>query len=119
MNTKAFFEESLSCNLLTVFLFSLAGIPPFAGFWGKYYLFYAAIQKNLVWLSVIAIVLSVISVYYYLKIIMNVWFYRDESRWIQDQSIIFNIGCTGIMFYCYYCFSIYPQLFFIMFNIIK
>ncbi|MBP9096346.1 MAG: NADH-quinone oxidoreductase subunit N, partial [Ignavibacteria bacterium] len=45
-------------TFMTLFLFSLAGIPPFAGFWGKYYLFFASIKAGLIWLSVIGILLS-------------------------------------------------------------
>ncbi len=72
-------RNPLMATFMTIFLFSLAGIPPFAGFWGKYYLFYAAIQANLIWLSVIGIMLSLIGVYYYLKITVYMWFHESTD----------------------------------------
>jgi NADH-quinone oxidoreductase subunit N len=52
---------------LTVFLLSLAGIPPLIGFFGKFYLFSSAIAEGLLWLAVWGVINSVISVYYYLR----------------------------------------------------
>jgi NADH-quinone oxidoreductase subunit N len=59
--------------LLAVFLLSLAGIPPLAGFWGKYYLFQAGINAGLAWLVVVAVVSSVISAFFYLRVIAVVF----------------------------------------------
>jgi NADH-quinone oxidoreductase subunit N len=59
-------------------LFSLAGIPPLAGFFAKFYVFAAAIQANLVTLAVIGVVTSVIGAYYYLRIVKVMYF--DEPR---------------------------------------
>ena len=55
--------------LLAIFLLSLAGIPPLAGFWGKYYLFQAGIDAGLAWLVVVAVISSVISAFFYLRVI--------------------------------------------------
>lgn len=52
---------------LTIFMFSLAGIPPAVGFFGKFYLFTGAIGQGLIWLAVWGVLNSVISVYYYLR----------------------------------------------------
>jgi NADH-quinone oxidoreductase subunit N len=62
--------------VFSVFLFSLAGIPPFAGFWGKYYIFLSAIESNYVWVAVIGILLSLVGVYYYIKVILYMWFFE-------------------------------------------
>lgn len=59
--------------VLLVSLVSLAGIPPLAGFVGKFYLFAAAIEHNLLWLVLIAIICSVISIYYYFQIVKSVY----------------------------------------------
>jgi NADH-quinone oxidoreductase subunit N len=59
--------------LLAIFLFSLAGIPPLSGFWAKYYLFQAAIDAGLTWLVVVAVVTSVISAFFYLRVIVAVF----------------------------------------------
>ncbi|MCI0473629.1 MAG: NADH-quinone oxidoreductase subunit N [Ignavibacteria bacterium] len=106
--------------LLTVFLFSLAGIPPFAGFWGKYYIFYAAIKENLIWLSVIAILLSILSVYYYLKVIIYMWFKDAEAA--DDVNTVsispLNYAALGICLAGTFLFGVYPQLFFSFFGFV-
>ncbi len=60
--------------LMAVFMFSLTGIPPFAGFLGKYYVFVAAINANLTWLAILGVLSSVIGVYYYLRLVIVMYF---------------------------------------------
>ena len=60
--------------LLVLFLMSLAGLPPTAGFLGKLYVFSAALDSNLAWLAVLGIINSVIALYYYFRIAYNVYF---------------------------------------------
>jgi NADH-quinone oxidoreductase subunit N len=67
-------------TVLTVLMFSLAGIPPLAGFWAKWYVFLAAIQANLYTLAVIGVLASVVGAYYYLRVIKIMWFDEAESR---------------------------------------
>ncbi len=67
-------------TVLTVLMFSLAGIPPLAGFWAKWYVFLAAIQANLYALAVIGVLASVVGAYYYLRVIKIIWFDEPESR---------------------------------------
>ncbi len=55
-------------------MFSLAGIPPLAGFFAKYFVFLAAIKANLVTLAVIGVVASVVGAYYYLRIVKIMYF---------------------------------------------
>ena len=59
---------------LTILLFSLAGIPPLAGFFGKFFIFSAAISAGLSWLAVIGGISSVIAAFYYLRIIYLMYF---------------------------------------------
>jgi NADH-quinone oxidoreductase subunit N len=98
--------------LLSVFLFSLAGIPPFAGFWGKYYIFLSAIQNNFIWVAIIGILLSLVGVYYYIKIILYMWFYEPvhgETR-VAKKNFAFSaavIATLGI-----FAFGLYPDLIF-------
>ncbi|MGL4495559.1 MAG: NADH-quinone oxidoreductase subunit NuoN [Beijerinckiaceae bacterium] len=63
---------------LAMFMFSLAGVPPLAGFFAKYYVFAAAIKANLFVLAVIGVVTSVIGAYYYLRIVKIIYF--DEAQ---------------------------------------
>ena len=61
-------------TILTILMFSLAGIPPLAGFWAKWYVFLAAINAGLYALAVIGVLASVVGAYYYLRIIKIMWF---------------------------------------------
>lgn len=61
-------------TIMTILMFSLAGIPPLAGFWGKWYVFLAAINAHLYALAVIGVLASVVGAYYYLRIIKIMWF---------------------------------------------
>jgi NADH-quinone oxidoreductase subunit N len=54
-------------------LLSLAGIPPLAGFFGKFYLFIAALHAGLLWLVLLALAMSVVSFYYYLKVLKQAY----------------------------------------------
>jgi len=72
------FQYPMLAAMLSIFMFSLAGIPPFAGFFGKYYIFIAAIKADLVWLAVVGVVSSVISVYFYLRIVVLMYFKEPE-----------------------------------------
>lgn len=105
---------------MTLFLFSLAGIPPFAGFWGKYYLFYSAIKSNMIWLAVTGILLSLIGVYYYIKIIVYMWFSEsaDSSLAAQENISFTNPGivATVLAVIGTIWFGIYPNLFFNLFK---
>lgn len=60
--------------LMTIFLFSLTGIPPFAGFIGKFYLFGAVLRSGLYWLAIIGVLNSVISLYYYVRVVKVMFF---------------------------------------------
>jgi NADH-quinone oxidoreductase subunit N len=59
---------------MTVFLLSLAGMPPLAGFMGKFYLLSAAIKAEYYWLAVIGVLNSVVAAYYYLRVVMYMYF---------------------------------------------
>jgi NADH-quinone oxidoreductase subunit N len=64
---------------LTVLMLSLAGIPPTVGFFGKLYIFSAAIEQDLYWLVFWGVINSVISVYYYLRPVVAMYFSEDEA----------------------------------------
>ncbi|NCV00249.1 MAG: hypothetical protein EBV53_03545 [Proteobacteria bacterium] len=60
-------------GLMALFMLSLAGIPPTVGFVGKFYIFTAAVQADYAWLAVIGLLSSVISVYYYLRVVYQMY----------------------------------------------
>jgi NADH-quinone oxidoreductase subunit N len=60
-------------GLMTIFLLSLGGLPPTAGFIGKWYIFSAAVQEGHYWLAIIGVLTSVISVFFYLRIVVMMY----------------------------------------------
>ena len=64
---------------LTVFLLSLIGIPPTAGFVGKFYLFGAAVRSGYIWLAVIGVLNSAVAAYYYLRIIVYMYMREPDG----------------------------------------
>ncbi|UYH55887.1 NADH-quinone oxidoreductase subunit NuoN [Qipengyuania sp. SS22] len=77
-------RPALAWSLL-VLMFSLAGIPPLFGFWGKFVVFQAAVQADLVALAAIGIAASVIGAFYYLKFI-KVMFFDEPTRAVESKS---------------------------------
>src|SRR6266536_2904673 len=73
-------RHPLPAALLALFMFGLAGIPPLSGFWAKYYVFQAGINAGLTWLVVIGVVSSVISAFFYLRVIMVMYFQEPSER---------------------------------------
>ncbi|TSK07488.1 MAG: NADH-quinone oxidoreductase subunit N [Geobacter sp.] len=72
-------KKPLLALVLSIFLFSLAGIPPTAGFIGKFYLFSSAIKAGYIWLAVIGVLNSAASLYYYLRVMVFMYM-KDPSE---------------------------------------
>ena len=75
---------------LAIFMFSLAGIPPLLGFWGKFLVFDAAVAAGLFPLAVIGIALSVVGAYYYLRIIKTIYFDDAAEPYAPANSLVEN-----------------------------
>jgi NADH-quinone oxidoreductase subunit N len=86
---------------LTLALISLVGIPPAAGFMAKFYIFSAAVKNDLLWLVVIAAINSVISAYYYLRVVKLMWFGEPASQEKATTSffpaLALTICCLGVL----------------------
>jgi NADH-quinone oxidoreductase subunit N len=63
----------VACVAMTVFMFSLAGLPPFGGFFSKYALFYAAVDSGFWWLAAVGAVNSALSLFYYSRVVKALW----------------------------------------------
>lgn len=85
--------------LLAIIMFSLAGLPPLAGFFAKYYVFIAAVKSGLTWLAILGIISSVISVYFYLRIVVLMYFKEAEGEVIPAKSFsgFFGVAISVIM----------------------
>jgi NADH-quinone oxidoreductase subunit N len=66
--------------LMLIFMFSLTGIPPTAGFIGKFYLFMSAVHAGYTWLAIVAVVFSTISAYFYLRIVMLMYMGEPKAE---------------------------------------
>jgi NADH-quinone oxidoreductase subunit N len=81
--------------LLTVFLLSLGGFPPTVGFIAKWYIFSAAVQQNLIALAVIGVLTSVVSVFFYLRIV--VMMYMVEGQPLGHRPAVPTIALAGLL----------------------
>ena len=82
--------------VMLVFLLSLAGIPPTAGFIGKYYLFTAAMKAGYAWLAVLAVLMSAVSLFYYFRIAAAM-FFSEAARRRSSQS---SYALTAVVAIC-------------------
>jgi len=86
---------------LTLCLISLIGMPPAAGFMAKFYIFSSAVQHNLLWLVIIAVINSVISAYYYLRIVKVMWLGEPASQEKVPSSralrLSLLLSCLGVL----------------------
>ena len=89
-------------TVLTILLFSLAGIPPLAGFWAKWYVFLAAINAGLYPLAVIGVVTSVVAAFYYLRIIKIMWFDEPAGAFqpmAGELRVVLGLSGAFVLFY--------------------
>jgi len=97
-------QQPLFAAAIAIFMFSLAGIPPLAGFIGKFYVFMAAVDAGLVPLAIIGVLSSVVGAYYYLRIVKIMFF--DETvdpldRSIgSEYSIVFGVAAIFNLAFC-------------------
>lgn len=83
---------------MTIFMLSMAGVPPLSGFFGKLYVFLAAIQSGLWLLAVIGVITSVIGAYYYLRIVKLMYFDAPEGVFDRPApSLSFVVAVTGVV----------------------
>ncbi|TDK36965.1 NADH-quinone oxidoreductase subunit NuoN [Rhizobium deserti] len=88
--------------VLTALMFSMAGIPPLAGFFAKYFVFLAAIEAKLYALAVIGVLSSVVGAYYYLRIVKLMWFDEakgDFARISGELRLVFGLSGLFVLAY--------------------
>jgi NADH-quinone oxidoreductase subunit N len=99
-------RDPLAAFFMLIFLVSLAGIPPTAGFIGKFYLFMAAVNGGMAWLAVVAVIFAAISAFYYLRIVMVMYMREPDdaaashSRLETSPALSFVLACAlaGVVF---------------------
>ncbi|MEI6725125.1 MAG: NADH-quinone oxidoreductase subunit N [Actinomycetes bacterium] len=75
-----------AAGLMALFMVSLTGIPPTAGFWGKFYLFTTVVQAKLTWLAIVAVIMSAVSAYYYLRIVWYMYFREAPEEQVVEAE---------------------------------
>ncbi len=88
---------------MTIFLFSLMGLPPTAGFAGKFYIFAGAVKEGYVWLAILGVLNSAVSLYYYLRVMVYMYFREpnEDYGWVTMQAgavISIILAIAGILY---------------------
>jgi len=86
-------QRPMLAAAMSLFMLSLAGFPPTAGFFGKLYVFLAAIREGYILITIMAVIATVISVYFYLRVIVMMYFHEDES----GELVIIHRGMGTIV----------------------
>jgi NADH-quinone oxidoreductase subunit N len=93
--------EPLKAFAVLVLMFSLAGVPPMLGFWGKLYVLNAAVDADMAWLAIAGVVASVIGAFYYLRIIYFMYFGNEtepaQSRMSAVQWAVFVAASAAVL----------------------
>jgi NADH-quinone oxidoreductase subunit N len=95
----------LSLSLLVI-LFSLAGIPPLAGFFAKFYVFKSVIEQSMYFLAIVGLLSTVVAAFYYLRIIKIIYFDKEKEKYDTDHSLWlkFSLGISTILILVYFIF---------------
>jgi NADH-quinone oxidoreductase subunit N len=105
-------RHPVAALLMLIFMVSLAGLPPTAGFIAKLYVFMAAVEAGMTWLAVLALVFAAVSAYYYLRLVM-VMYMRDPGvltsaspRFVMSPALSIVLACAiaGVVW-----FGVYPN----------
>ena len=97
----------LSLSLLVI-LFSLAGIPPLAGFFAKFYIFTAVLEQSMYFLAIVGLLSTVVAAFYYLRIIKIMYFDKEKEKYETEHSLWlkFSLTLSTILILLYF---IYPS----------
>ena len=95
----------LSLSLLLI-LFSLAGIPPLAGFFAKFYIFKSVLEQSMYFLAIVGLLSTVIAAFYYLRIIKIMYFDKEKEKYDTDHSLWlkFSLTFSTILILFYFIF---------------
>ncbi len=95
----------LSLSLLVI-LFSLAGIPPLAGFFAKFYIFKSVLEQSMYFLAIVGLLSTVVAAFYYLRIIKIMYFDKEKEKYDTDHSawLKFSLATSTIFILLYFVF---------------
>jgi NADH-quinone oxidoreductase subunit N len=104
------FKQPGAAAALSILLLSLAGIPLTAGFAGKFFIFRAALESQLVWLTIIGVINSAISVYYYLHVIVVMYMKEPADDWSPVAMTPSTLSVVVLSVFGVLQFGIFPDL---------
>ena len=95
----------LSLSFLVI-LFSLAGIPPLAGFFAKFYIFKSVIEQSMYFLAIVGLLSTVVAAFYYLRIIKIIYFDKEKEKYDTDHSfgLKFSLSLSTLLILIYFIF---------------
>ena len=95
----------LSLSLLVI-LFSLAGIPPLAGFFAKFYIFKSVLEQSMYFLAIVGLLSTVVAAFYYLRIIKIMYFDDEKEKYDTDHSVWlkFSLTVSTLLILIYFVF---------------
>ena len=85
------FRHPFAAFAMLLFMLSLGGVPPMAGFMGKFWLFGAAIESGYVWLAVIGVLNSAVSIYYYVRIVVFMWLKNEPTGSVPTMVVDYGV----------------------------
>ncbi|SPE37479.1 NADH-quinone oxidoreductase subunit N 1 [Candidatus Sulfopaludibacter sp. SbA6] len=90
-------KQPLTAAMLTIFMLSLIGVPLTGGFFGKFYIFKAALDSNLVWLTVLGLLNSAVAAYYYLRILVMMYMHEPGEAAAKAEPLSFGLRAALIL----------------------
>ena len=88
-------------TIMLVIMFSMAGVPPFAGFWAKWYVLKEVVAAGYVWLAGLAVLFSIIGAYYYLRVVKIMYFdgatENDAPEASEDMKLVLSVNGLAIV----------------------
>jgi NADH-quinone oxidoreductase subunit N len=103
-----FFRQPFAAIAMLLFMLSLGGIPPTAGFMGKFWLFSAAIESGYIWLAVIGVLNSAVSLYYYIRIVVFMMLQNEPAGSEPTQGPALAVA-LGVAVVATLLLGVYPQ----------
>jgi NADH-quinone oxidoreductase subunit N len=90
-------KQPFTAAMLTIFLLSLIGVPLTGGFFGKFYIFKAALESHLVWLSVLGLLNSAVAAYYYLRVLVMMYMHEPGQAVTEAEPLSTGMGLALVL----------------------
>ncbi|BDC52673.1 NADH-quinone oxidoreductase subunit N [Bryobacterales bacterium F-183] len=89
-------KQPFTASMMTIYMLSLIGVPLTAGFFGKFYIFKAALESDLIWLTVLGLLNSAVAAYYYLRILVVMWMHEPGEA--AESAPEASFGVKAVLF---------------------